>query len=108
MEKTKKSYDVILSLPCEDEEIEEGEDSYVCVNMVVRFKSQRQFERLEDCGVFADCLEEFNQALSEGKGSYKRKTDKKRNLYVCDSGIELHDDLKDGHGKEIELDLSNK
>lgn len=104
--KQKKYYDCILILPCNDEDDEE--ENAVSVRMIVRFKSEEQQEELEMCGVYSDCLEEFNQALCDGKGEYEGKEKEKRELYVWDAGIEIYDVLKEGHGMEIDVDLSNK
>ena len=108
-------YDVILCLPCEDsnDENESEEESQTIVELVVRFRDQEQYEELEDVGVFGHCLEDFNQALAEGKGEYdEKKTDLekkvKRKFYVCDAGIEMKKQLETSHRMSIDVDFSEK
>jgi hypothetical protein len=104
----------LLTLPCSDDN-EYDDDEKVSkmtnVDMRCQFRNQEQYEELEDCGVFAGCLDEFNDALMKGKGFYKdmhkdMKKGIKRNFYVDDGGIEIQRDLRDD--EEIDLCFINK
>jgi hypothetical protein len=100
----------LLSLPCSDDGDDESTKMTI-VDLRCQFRNEEQYEELNDCGVFADCLREFNDALMAGKGFYKNmhkdmKKGIKRDFYVDDGGIEIQRDLRDD--EEIDLCFINK